>query len=188
MKKMSCGIASSDVAAYRLPRKHGYRNPLPLKSPDRVRGLAGYVDRAELPSFGRPAVVAKMRAGVRRGASPGDGVFGPVSPVRPLTRPNRMTVSPGTRAGRQAFEPSVGGPRSSATIMSMQDIAIPPDCTTSESSTATVVRMWSAVRRPETPSASSPRCGPRHDSLTWPIRIASPWCRNCPPSARWCGF
>jgi hypothetical protein len=34
------------------------------------------------------------------GASPGDGVFDPVSPVYLLTRPNRMTVSPGTRAGR----------------------------------------------------------------------------------------
>src|SRR5512132_1005653 len=33
------------------------------------------------------------------GASPGDGVFGPVSPVYLLTRPNRMTVSLGTRAG-----------------------------------------------------------------------------------------
>jgi hypothetical protein len=33
------------------------------------------------------------------GALPGDGVFVPVSPVYLLTRPNRMTVSPGTRAG-----------------------------------------------------------------------------------------
>ena len=33
------------------------------------------------------------------GASPSDGVFVPVSPVYLLTRPNRMTVSPGTRAG-----------------------------------------------------------------------------------------
>jgi hypothetical protein len=33
------------------------------------------------------------------GASPGDGVFVPVSPVYLLTRPNRMTVSLGTRAG-----------------------------------------------------------------------------------------
>src|SRR5262249_3785162 len=39
---------------------------------------------------------------VRRGTSPGDGVFVPVSPVCSLTRPNRMTVSPGTRAGRRA--------------------------------------------------------------------------------------
>jgi len=35
------------------------------------------------------------------GASPGDGVFVPVSPVYLLTRPNRMTVSPGTRAGKR---------------------------------------------------------------------------------------
>jgi hypothetical protein len=33
------------------------------------------------------------------GASPGDGVFVPVSPVNLLTRPNRMTVSLGIRAG-----------------------------------------------------------------------------------------
>jgi hypothetical protein len=33
------------------------------------------------------------------GASPGDGVFVPGSPVYLLTRPNRMTVSLGTRAG-----------------------------------------------------------------------------------------
>ena len=33
------------------------------------------------------------------GASPGDGVFVPVSPVYLLTRPTRMTVSLGTRAG-----------------------------------------------------------------------------------------
>jgi hypothetical protein len=34
------------------------------------------------------------------GASPGDGVFVPVSPVYLLTRPNRMTVSLGTRVGK----------------------------------------------------------------------------------------
>src|SRR5262249_18261289 len=45
---------------------------------------------------------------VRRGASPGDGVFVPVSPACPLTRPNRMTVSPGTRAGRGVSERSIG--------------------------------------------------------------------------------
>jgi hypothetical protein len=33
------------------------------------------------------------------GASPGDGIFVPVSPVDLLTRPNRMTVSLGIRVG-----------------------------------------------------------------------------------------
>jgi hypothetical protein len=49
--------------------------------------------------FGASPVVASYVRRVRRGASPGDGVFVPVSPACLLTRPNRMTVSPGTRAG-----------------------------------------------------------------------------------------
>ena len=48
--------------------------------------------------FGGPHLGKFVRR-VRRGCSPGDGVLVPGSPVYLLTRPNRMTVSLGTRAG-----------------------------------------------------------------------------------------
>src|SRR5262245_58387359 len=58
-------------------------------------------DRAKPRLFDCRAPRAKLWPSVRRGASPGDGVFVPVSPVSLLIRPNRMTVSPGPRAGRR---------------------------------------------------------------------------------------
>jgi hypothetical protein len=52
--------------------------------------------------FGAPRLWQVMWGASGAGASPRDGVFVPVSPVCPLTQPNRMTVSPGIRAGRRA--------------------------------------------------------------------------------------
>src|SRR5262245_31404782 len=52
-------------------------------------------DRAKPRLFDCRAPRAKLWPSVRRGASLGDGVFVPVSPVSLLIRPNRMTVSPG---------------------------------------------------------------------------------------------
>ena len=58
------------------------------------------VDRAESPGVWALHAGGQVLCGASgAGASPGDGVFVPVSPVYLLTRPNRMTVSPGTRAG-----------------------------------------------------------------------------------------
>ena len=55
-----------------------------------------------------PLDFGQLCRGVRRGSSPGDGVFVPVSPVYLLTRPNRMTVSLGTRAGTTTNNPAAG--------------------------------------------------------------------------------
>jgi hypothetical protein len=58
------------------------------------------VDRAESPVvWGLHACGQVISGASGAGASPGDGVFVPVSPVCLLTRPNRMKVSLGTRAG-----------------------------------------------------------------------------------------
>jgi hypothetical protein len=66
------------------------------------------------PFGGSPGLGKVCAARPARGASPGDGVFVPVSPVCPLTRPNRMTVSPGPRAGRRACAMPCGCSRSHA--------------------------------------------------------------------------
>src|SRR5215216_6456954 len=61
-------------------------------------------------SFGGSPVEASYVCGTSdAGALPGDGVFVPVSPVCPLTRPNRMTVSPGPRAGATTIHKEVSG-------------------------------------------------------------------------------
>src|SRR5512132_1277971 len=66
-----------------------------------IAGRQFGVDRAESPVvWGLHACGQVLCGASGAGASPGDGVFVPVSPVYLLTRPNRMTVSLGTRAER----------------------------------------------------------------------------------------
>jgi hypothetical protein len=78
---------------------------LPLRT-TRIGSLASIVLSRQ--GFGGSTVVASYVQRVRRGASPGDGVFVPVSPVCPLTRPNRMTVSPASAPDVELAERSIG--------------------------------------------------------------------------------
>jgi hypothetical protein len=79
-----------------VARRSGAMFCVATTSADRQFG----VDRAESPVvWGLRACGQVMCGASGAGASPGDGVFVPVSSVYLLTRPNRMTVSLGTRVG-----------------------------------------------------------------------------------------
>ena len=77
----------------------GSRAVLARCSVVRRRSAVRRVDRAESPRLGAPRLWQVMCGASGAGVRLATGVFVPVSPVCLLTRPNRMTVSPGTRAG-----------------------------------------------------------------------------------------